>query len=88
LRDRAVYLTDVAVSALRAYLQVRGLGPTDHVFLYRNAPLCTDLVRNRLKACGERVGVGVSPHRLRHTFATQLANLERRITSLQKLQGD
>jgi hypothetical protein len=44
-------------------------------------------VNHRLKACGERTGVHVSAHRLRHTYATQLVNAGCRITSLQKLLG-
>jgi site-specific recombinase XerD len=87
LSDRAVYLTDTAIRAVRDYLPLRGLGPTDHVFLYRNEPLCKDLVRSRLKAAGERVGVKVYPHRLRHTTATQLLNAGCRVTSIQKFLG-
>jgi integrase/recombinase XerD len=74
LSDRPVYLTDMVVAAVRAYLPVRGLGPTDHLFLYRNGPLCKDLIRDRLQTAGKRVGVKVYPHRLRHTCATQLLN--------------
>jgi len=87
LSDRAVYLTDKVVMAVRAYLPVRGLGPTDHLFLYRNAPVCKDLIRSGLKAAGERVGVKVYPHRLRHTTATQLLNAGCRVTSIQKFLG-
>jgi len=87
LRDRTVYLTTTATRALRAYLDARGLGSTDHVFLHRNAPLYKDLVRDRIKAAGARVGVKVSPHRLRHTFATQLVNAGCKITTIQKLLG-
>ena len=87
LSDRAVYLTDTAVRAVRAYLPVRGLGPTDHLFLYRNEPLSKDLIRNRLQAAGKRVGVKVYPHRLRHTCATQLLNAGCRVTSIQKFLG-
>ena len=72
---------------LRAYLAVRGMGPTDHLFLYRNEPLSKDLVRDRIKAAGERVGVKVYPHRLRHTCATQLLNAGCRVTSIQKFLG-
>ena len=86
-KDRTVYLTDKAVQALEAYLEVRGMGPTDHVFFYRNLPLCKDLVRDRVKAAGERAGVKATPHRLRHTFATQLLNAGCRVTSIQKLLG-
>ncbi|MDT8306748.1 MAG: tyrosine-type recombinase/integrase [Anaerolineae bacterium] len=86
-RDRAIYLTDAAVRAVQEYLAVRGRGPTEHVFLYHNLPASKDLFRNRLKAAGEREGVKVTPHRLRHTYATQLVNAGCRITSLQKLLG-
>lgn len=86
-KDRTVYLADAAVRALATYLAVRGDGPTDHVFLYRNQPLCKDLVRGRIKAAGQRVGVKVYPHRLRHTCATQLLNAGCRITSIQKFLG-
>lgn len=86
-KDRTVYLTGTAIRALRDYLAVRGMGPTDHVFLYRNEPVCKDLIYRRIKAAGERVGVKVSPHRLRHTFGTQLLNAGCRVTSLQKLLG-
>ena len=87
LRDRSVFLTETTVRAVQDYLAVRGQGPTGHVFLYRNQPLCKDLVRDRIKAAGIRVSVHVYPHRLRHTCATQLLNAGCRITSIQKLLG-
>jgi site-specific recombinase XerD len=87
LSDRAVYLTDTAVTAVRGYLPLRGMGPTDHLFLYRNEPLGKDLVRGRIQAAGERVGVKVYPHRLRHTCGTQLLNAGCRVTSIQKFLG-
>jgi len=87
LKDRTVFMTDTAVRAMQEYLEVRGPGPTEHVFLYRNQPVCKDLVRARLKAAGEREGVKVYPHRLRHTAATQLLNTGCRVTSIQKFLG-
>mgnify|MGYP000067777505 CR=1 FL=1 len=86
-KDRTVYLTDSVVKVLRDYLAERGSGPTRHVFLYRNRPLCKDLIRSRIKAAGRRAGVAVYPHRLRHTCATQLLNAGCRITSIQKFLG-
>jgi integrase/recombinase XerD len=87
LMDRSVYLTDVAVKALEEYLAVRGPGKSDNVFIYRYRPLRKDLVRDRMKAAGERVGVKATPHMLRHTFGTQLVNAGCRVTTIQALLG-
>jgi site-specific recombinase XerD len=87
LQDRVVYLTETAVAALEAYLTMRGSGATDHVFLFRHRPLCKDFIRDRIKAAGERAGVKVTPHQLRHTFATQLLNAGCRLTTIQTLLG-
>lgn len=87
LKDRTVFMTDATVQAVQEYLAARGPGPTDHVFLYRNQPLCKDLARARIKEAGKRVGVKVYPHRLRHTAATQLLNAGCRVTSIQKFLG-
>lgn len=86
-KDRTVYLTETAMHALQEYLAVRGEGSGDHVFLYRHAPLKRGLIHNRLKASGERVGLKVHPHRLRHTCATQLLNAGCRVTSIQRFLG-
>lgn len=87
LKDRTVFMTETTVHAIREYLTMRGAGPTQHVFLYRNQPLSKDLVGARIKAAGKRVGVKVHPHRLRHTAATQLLNAGCRVTSIQKFLG-
>jgi integrase/recombinase XerD len=87
LFDRTVYLTEAVVRALEEYLAVRGQGPTIHVFLYRNLPLKKDLARSRIRSAGQRVGVKVYPHRLRHTCATQLLNAGCRLTSIQRFLG-
>jgi integrase len=86
-KDRTVYLAETAIHAVQEYLAVRGEGSGDHVFLYRNAPLKKDIVRDNLKYAGERVGVKVYPHRLRHTCATQLLNAGCRVTSIQRFLG-
>ncbi|MCP5100803.1 MAG: site-specific integrase [Chloroflexi bacterium] len=86
-KDRAVYLTERAVNALQAFLDVRGTGSTEHVFLYRHLPVSKDLIRDRIKAAGKRTGVKITPHRLRHTYATQLVNAGCKITTIQALLG-
>lgn len=44
------------------------------VFLFRNAPLKKGLIHSQMQMLGDRVGVHVHCHRLRHTCATQLLN--------------
>lgn len=87
MKDRAVYLTEAAAAALAAYLEVRGQGLSDHLFLYRHRPLCRGLIHSRIKAAGKRTGVKVTCHRLRHTCATQLVNAGCRIATIQALLG-
>jgi site-specific recombinase XerD len=87
LQDRTVCLTEAAVAALEAYLTMRGSSATEHIFLFRHRPLCKDFIRGRIKAAGERAGVKVTPHQLRHTFATQLLNAGCRLTTIQTLLG-
>ncbi len=86
-KDRMVYLTERTCTVLQEYLAVRGTSATDLVFLYRHEPLAKDFLRNRIKAAGKRAGVKVTPHQLRHTFATQLVNVGCRITTIQALMG-
>jgi hypothetical protein len=90
VKDRTVYLTEATVKAMKDYLAVRGEGISgidDYVFLYRHKHISTELIRLRLKAAGKRTGVKVTPHMLRHTFATQLVNAGCKITSIQALLG-
>jgi len=87
LKDRVVFMTDTTIHRLKAYLEIRGPGTTDHVFLYRHRQVRKDFIRERIKAVGRIVGVRVYPHRLRHTAATQLLNAGCRITSIQKFLG-
>jgi integrase/recombinase XerD len=87
-KGRAVYLTDVQLSALRAYLSVREkewLG--GYIFVRNHMPLKRHYLSQRLRTLGRRVQVNISPHRLRHTFGTQLLNVGCPVTSIQKLLG-
>jgi site-specific recombinase XerD len=87
-KGRAVYLTDVALEAFKAYLTIRGKDTTGGIVFVRNGmPLKKNFLGQRLKAIGRHVDVSVSPHRLRHTFATQLLNVGCKVTSIQKLLG-
>jgi len=87
LKDRVVYLSEPADQALYAYLAVRGTAPTDHVFLYRHKPLSARYCGIRLDTYGKRCVVRITPHQLRHSYATLLLNAGVPIEALQKLLG-
>jgi site-specific recombinase XerD len=87
-KGRVVYLTEVALHAFQEYLAVRGTKKAgDFVFVRNGMPLKKNFLGQRLKRLGRHVGVKVSCHRLRHTFATQLLNVGCKVTSIQKLLG-
>ena len=69
---REVPLHKAARESLRAYLAVRPTGRGDALFLGQRGPLGVRGIQMRLAALGEAAGVEVTPHRLRHTFATRL----------------
>jgi len=87
-RDRVMPMTDQLVSVLQAYLVVREPTETDHLLIYRSAPVKAHLLTDRLKSFGRKVDIEpMTPHRLRHTLATFLINQGMPITSLQKFLG-
>ena len=88
LADRVVYLTDRAIAAVKNYLTVRGTASrTNHFFLHRHKPLTPYLIYNRLKIAGKKTGIKVTPHMLRHTFATELVNAGCPMPTIQQLLG-
>ena len=62
--------------------------PDNHLWISAGG---TRLTANRIASClrcwGDACGVHVTPHRLRHTFATQLVNQGMPLASLAKLLG-
>jgi len=86
-RDRLVYLSLRTIAALRAYLAVRETAGSDHLLVQRGSPLTTACIAHRLERWGQALGIRLSPHRLRHTYATRLLNAGMPIASLQKTLG-
>ena len=86
-RDRIAYLTPSLTTALSRYLHIRPDIDDDHVYIIRGRSPSPRTIQRRLAVFGEQVNVEVSPHRLRHTFATRLLNQGMPINSIQKLLG-
>jgi integrase/recombinase XerD len=88
-KGRRVYLNRKIASELEAYLAERA--PCDaREPLFRNRferPMATSGVENRVKTYGERSGVQVTCHRLRHTYAATLLNNGLTIDALRRLVG-
>jgi integrase/recombinase XerD len=87
-RDRVVCLTQTAVAALRAFLATVPHAPEDLVFSSRQRPLSYQVALKRIRRLGQTAGVqGVSPIRLRHTYATTLLNNGLTLDALRRLMG-
>jgi site-specific recombinase XerD len=87
-KERIVLLTADTYAVLQAWLAVRPVGETETIFLnQRGRPLSVNGIEWLLRCYGEQVGVRVTPHQLRHTFARQLTEAGMPITSLSKLLG-
>jgi integrase/recombinase XerC len=72
LKYRELPLHKEARQGLDAYLKVRPADQGDHLFLGQRGPLGARGIQMQLAALGKAAGVEVTPHMLRHTFATRL----------------
>jgi site-specific recombinase XerD len=87
-RERAVYLSPQAESALREYLSTRPSAQSDFVFLsYQFKGLSTTAIHLRLMRYRKMSAISITAHRLRHSFANDLLQAEVPVTSIQKLMG-
>jgi site-specific recombinase XerD len=91
-KDRVVYLSEDALSALEAYMQKRKWSKEKRVFLVqkgplRGKPISVRGIQKRMEYYAQKTGVQVSCHHLRHTMATQLLNADADLVTIQDLLG-
>lgn len=89
MRDRVVYLSPLASQALQLYLGDTPLPPSAPLLRQPNGrPISYAWLWAHIGRLGTEAGVDhLTPHRLRHTLATQLLNAGMDITRIQKLLG-
>jgi site-specific recombinase XerD len=91
-KDRVVYLSEDALSALETYMRKRRWSKDKRVFLVRKGPLrgkpiSVRGIQKRIEYYAQKAGIEVSCHHLRHTMATQLLNADADLVTIQDLLG-
>jgi len=91
-KQRVVPLTPLVVEAIREYLPCRPETQSNHLFVSRvgGRPIAGRVINRMLKKVLEDAGMdeqGITPHRLRHTFATHLIRNGVDVRTVQELLG-
>jgi len=91
-KDRVVYISNDAASALAAYLRIRKMTREQRIFLvekgtYRGKPISVRGIQKRMEYYAKKSGISISCHQLRHTMATQLLNADAALVTIQDLLG-
>ena len=91
-KDRVVYLSEDALSALKTYMQKRRWSKEKRLFLVqkgplRGKPISVRGIQKRIEHYTHKAGIEASCHHLRHTMATQLLNADADLVTIQDLLG-
>lgn len=87
-KERVVLLTAEAYDCLVVWLHVRPAQSPPQIFLNdRGRPLSANGLEWLLRRYGEQIGLHLTPHQLRHSFARQMTEAGMPVTSLGKLLG-
>jgi site-specific recombinase XerD len=91
-KQRVVPLTPLVIEAIREYLQCRPQTESDHLFVSRvgGHPIAGRVANRMLNRVLEEAGLdkqGITPHRLRHAFASHLIRTGADVRTVQELLG-
>ncbi len=91
-KDRVVYLSEDALSALESYAKKRRWSKEKKVFLVqkgplRGKPISVRGIQKRIEYYAHKARIQASCHHLRHTMATQLLNADADLVTIQDLLG-
>lgn len=90
-KERIAPLNQLVISALNLYLQARPLSDSPALFLnYKGNRLTGRSIENIVRNYALKSGIfkdGISPHKLRHTFATMLHASDVDLIEIQALMG-
>jgi site-specific recombinase XerD len=91
-KDRIVYISNDALTALLEYLRVRPTNTVKKVFLVEKGPLTGQPIsirgiQKRMEYYARRTNLKISCHHLRHTMATQMLNADTDLSTIQDLLG-
>ena len=85
--NRTLPLNAAALTAVEAYLKVRGEAATTRLLLGQRGPLGRGAIEIILAKYGEALGIRVTPHMLRHSLAYQLIKGGTPMTTIQQILG-
>ena len=87
-KERTVYLTADAYAVLERWLQFIPSAPDTPLLLNRRGQgMTVNGVQERLRHYTTKLGVSITCHQLRHTYARQLVEHDLPVTTLAKLMG-
>lgn len=85
--NRTLPLNGAAVGAVRAYLAGRDMDPADRLLQGQRGALGRGAVEIILRGYGEKLGIAVTPHKLRHSLAYTLIQSGTAMTTIQQILG-